>query len=499
MAAISLPPPVGGWDVRSALAEMPATNAWRMDNFFPNASDVVSRRGYRVHATGFASPVDTLVAYQPPSGSQRLFAASGTSIFDATASGAIGAAAATGFTSARWQHTSMVNSAGSFLLLVNGQDTPQLYNGSTWANTTISGTGLTVTALAWCGTHQRRWWFGEAASMSAWYLATDAITGHAKRFDLGSVATLGGYIMAMGTWTRDGGSGPDDLAVFVTSEGEVLIYSGTDPDNASTWALQGVFRIGRPLGRRCLTRAGADLLVMTQDGFISLASILPVDRAQQGARSLSAQINPAVTDAARLYAAQFGWQAFLYPRGAMCIFNVPNFSTFDQFVFNTTTAAPCRFTGIPARCWALLNENPYFGTSGSVCLFDVGDTDAGTPIDAVAGQAFNAFGRKAQLKLFRRVMPSLLSEAPPLAGCDVVIDYDTTKSLPDLQTISSTVARYDSATYDASVWAGPLVYNQWRSVRGRGRVGAIRLRARVSEAQLRWIGNNVLTVEGGTL
>jgi hypothetical protein len=38
--------------------------------------------------------------------------------------------------------------------------------------------------------------------------------------------------MAIASWTRDGGSGMDDVLAIITSNGEVLIYSGTDPEGS---------------------------------------------------------------------------------------------------------------------------------------------------------------------------------------------------------------------------------------------------------------------------
>ena len=58
-----------------------------------------------------------------------------------------------------------------------------------------------------------------------------AVAGAASMFDLGQIFTEGGYLMAMATWTVDAGYGVDDLAVFITSEGEVAVYRG------GTWLL----------------------------------------------------------------------------------------------------------------------------------------------------------------------------------------------------------------------------------------------------------------------
>lgn len=145
---------------------------------------------------------------------------------------------------------------------------------------TATVTGPTAANLVWTNNHQRRLWFGEEQSMSAWYFPVNTIGGAAQEFPMGALAKRGGYIMAMGTWTRDGGAGADDVAVFLTSEGQAIIFAGVDPSSVSTWDLVGVFDIGKPIGRRCMIKAGADLVMITQDGFVAASSILQADRSQ---------------------------------------------------------------------------------------------------------------------------------------------------------------------------------------------------------------------------
>src|SRR3990167_547770 len=348
----TLPPPVEGWDTREALADMPVKRAVILDNWFPGTDKVTLRRGHSSHATGMSGNVESLLPYTPVTGTGELFAANGGSIYDVSAAGAVGAAVATGFSNNRFQHVQIGTAGGNFLLVMNGEDTPQTYDGTTWANATM--TGPTIANLIWCNLHQRRLWFGEKESLTAYYLAVNAITGAASSFSLAGLAGLGGYIMAMGTWSRDGGAGPDDAAVFLTSEGEAIVYQGTDPSSASTWSLVGVFRIGKPIGRRCMIKAGADLIMVTQDGFVAASTILSADRAQAERVAISAQINKAVNDAVRDYGALFGWQPFIYAKGTMLIFNVPVAATeAHQYVFNTITEAPCRFKGADALCWEI--------------------------------------------------------------------------------------------------------------------------------------------------
>jgi hypothetical protein len=496
--AVSLLPPVGGWNTLDALADMPPDHAVILDNWFPNADRVSVRRGFTSWSTGYPAPVESLLPYVPPTGAAKLFAASGTAIYDATASGPVGAAVVTATVNARWQHQQMSTAGGHFLIICNGAATPQVWDGATWANTTI--TGPTVANLVWINQHQRRLWVGEVNSLRGWYLAPNAIGGAATSFDFTGLASLGGSLIGMGTWTRDGGSGPDDLAVFLTSEGEALIYSGTDPSSASTWALVGIFRMGRPLGRRCMVKAGGDLLVMTDGGFVSLSDVLPVDRSQQSAAAFSRQINPTVAQQARTFGANFGWQAFLYPSAQMAIFNVPAAAnTFEQYVFNTITRAPCRFTGMQARCWGLLNDKAYFGGANAVFLSDTSASDAGSEIVATAVQAFNSFGSAAQKKAFKRCQVVVSSEARPSLGVDMVMDYRTEAPPPPATDLAASVSLWDTALWDTALWGGEAIFTPWRGVRGVGRAAAVRVVSASSEARPSWLATNVNFIPGGTL
>lgn len=498
--SVSLPPPVGGWDTREALADMPIENAVILDNWFPGTDKVTLRRGSDDHATGMTGSVESLLEYTPLDGSGELFAAANGSIYDVTSAGAVGTAVATGFSNNRFQQVQIGTAGGQFLLIMNGEDTPKTYDGTDWADATM--TGPTIASLIWCNLHQRRLWFGERDSLTAWYLAVNSITGAASSFSLAGVAKLGGYIMAMGTWTRDAGDGQDDVAVFLTSEGEAIVYSGTDPSSADTWALVGVFRIGKPIGRRCLMKAGADLIMVTQDGFVTAATILSLDRSQTERVALSAQINKAVNDAVRDHGTRFGWQPFLYPRGTMLIFNIPQSSTtFYQFVFNTLTGAPCRFKGLNAVCWGMLNDEPYFGgTDGTVYKFDTGASDNASAIDGDALQAFSYFKSPGSNKAFKLVEPIFESAGNPNAALDLNLDFQIARP-----TAAAQASPVSSATWGVSKWGvgkwgtDGQIYRGWRGVRGIGRAAALRVRVQTTTSRPSWVATNFLYVPGGHL
>jgi hypothetical protein len=498
----ALPPPVGGWDTENALADMPPQNAVVLDNWFPTTDTVILRRGFEAHATGMSGNVDSLLEYTATDGTEEMFAGNGTSIFDVTSAGAVGAAVVGSLTNVRFQQAQIGTAAGSFLIAVNGADTPVLYNGTSWSTASI--TGPTAANLVWINLHQRRLWFGEVNSLKAWYLAVNSNAGAALSFDLSGIAKRGGYIMAMGTWTRDSGDGADDVAVFVTSEGEAVVYQGTDPSSATTWALVGVFRIGVPIGRRCFTKAGSDLILITEDGFVSVSTILQLDRSQAQRGAISAQINKAVNDAVRSGATLYGWEPFIYPRGTMLIFNVPQSTTVShQYVFNTITEKPCRFTGMNARCWGLLNDNPYFGgTDGKVYKADSGASDNGNNIVGDAVQAFNDFRYPGRLKAFKMIEILMIANGVPTYAVGLNLDYKLTKLTTGPISVSSTTAGgvWGAGLWGAAVWGSSnQLFRGWRTVSGIGYSAAIRLRVDTKTARPAWMASNLIYVPGGAL
>ena len=82
--------------------------------------------------------VQSLIEYIPLTGVGQLFAANAGNIYNVTATGAVGAAVSSGHSNDKWQFVNMGTSGGQFVRLFNGQDTPLLYNGSSWATTAIT-------------------------------------------------------------------------------------------------------------------------------------------------------------------------------------------------------------------------------------------------------------------------------------------------------------------------------------------------------------------------
>ena len=491
--------PVGGWDTRSNIADMPSDHAVTLDNVFPDGDKVVCRNGSEQYATGMTDDIDTLLAYTPESGTNKFFAANGASIYNISASGAVGAAAATGFTNSRWQYVNMTTSGGHFLFMCNGADTPNEYDGTTFSSTSISS-GPTNADLVWCNLHQRRLWVGEKNSASAYYGGTDSIGGAFTEFPLGALMSLGGYIAGMGTWTRDSGVGADDVAVFVTSEGEAIVYSGTDPSDAATWSLVGVFKIGKPIGRRFFVKAGGDLILITQDGFVSASTAFMTDRSQAGKTAISSQINEAVNTAVRSSGSNFGWQPIIYPIGKQLLVNIPiDGTTSHQYVFHTLTQAPCRFTGWNANCFELFNDELYFGgKDGVVYKADTGITDDGASIQGVIIPAFSYFGSKDVVKKFDVVEIIFRADGEVSSSIHVYTDFTIPVVSPVITTVGGG-SLWDEAEWDDALWGGEQAVRLRKSVSGIGTTASVGIQIVPNRENVSVVSGRIFFTPGGYL
>lgn len=495
----TLPAPVDGWNARDSLADMGEKDAVLLVNWFPQLTYCQVRYGYTQFATGLPGQTETLMEYSGGSTS-KFFAIAGGSVYDITSGGAVGAAAVSGLTNSRWQYVNVATPGGTFILMVNGVDAPYLYNGTTWTNPSITGSGLTATNLVNINLHKNRVWFVENGTLKAWYLPIQSISGTAQPFDLSAYADRGGYIMAMGTWTIDSGYGSDDYAVFVTSNGQVLVYRGTDPSSASTWALSGIYWMGSPIGRRCMEKYRGDMVVITQDGLVALSSALEASRLNPKA-ALTNKIQGQISSAVSTYSGNFGWQVIPYPKQNMLLLNVPvqvgNLQ--EQYVMNTLSGAWCDFQGWNANCWELFNDDMYFGANGYVGKAWNTNADNGAAITTSGLQAFNDFGTPRE-KQFTMMRPMLYTNGTPSIQGSINVNFDQSAPGSNLQTLSVPAAIWDSGTWDSALWADTLILSRvWQGATGIGTHGAPRIASSSNGQVLQWVATDIVGRPGGIL
>ena len=369
--------------------------------------------------------------------------------------------------------------------------------------TVIGITGVNSNTFINVNLFKNRLYFTQKDTLNCWYLDVDAISGPASPLYFGGIARNSGYLQAMGTWTLDAGQGADDYAVFVTSMGEVIVYNGTDPDNADTWALKGVWQLGQTFSRRCFFKWSGDLLLLTQDGLVPLASALQSSRLDPRV-NLTDKIYFAVSQAATLYYAEFGWQINYFASENMLILNIPIPNGIEQYVMHTITKSWARFVNIQGYCWEVSGDaDMHFGSDGFVGIFYDTLADDESNITATAQQAYSYFDSPGQLKRFTMVRPILQSTGGvPNVLCGISVDFDTQSQLGAVSFNPNTLTEgiWDSSKWDSAIWSGGLITTKvWQGVTGIGYTGSVNLNAASRGIELHWASTDYVMEAGGVV
>lgn len=499
MPAVSVPSPVGGWNARDSLDAMAPSDAVLLVNWIPRASWVESRKGCQEHVTGLGGTVETLIPYRGTA-AEHLLAAANLNIWNVTTTGAPASIKSTGITSNTWQYTHHTNR----VIMTNGADIPQVYNGTTIIDAVI--TGVTMTTLWGCNNFKGRVFYWKQNDQSFWYAAAGAYQGALVEFNLSSVVGQGGVLVQMLTWTLDAGDGVDDLAAFVFSTGEVLLYQGDDPGSATAWALVGKFSIGEPISIRSHARVSGTEIIATKDGYLDLSQAMKDGRYSENS-AYSEKIAKAAKDAAAQYSGISGWTCILYPAGNLFLVNIPISATQSiQHVRETAGGGWSKFTGWDARCFAVHNDLLYFGRSdGKVFLADAALTDNLLPIALQAVPAFNPLGSKAQRKQLTACSIISTYTQPGLLALDGLADFTSvTRS-----TVNTDTAGAAGGTPWGSVWGSPwgtstsaaleVQPRAWRNISAVGYTLTCSLRLNSKAQIITWFSTGFLFKDAGAV
>lgn len=501
----SYPAPVGGLNDRDSLATMPAQDAVVLENWWPYPSQVMVRKGSVEWVGGFTAPVETLVEYDPPSGGTKLFAASGTQIYDVTNQG-VATPVVTGQTSARWQEVNLSTPGGSFLYMFNGQDDPQLYDGTTW--TAINGTstpaitGVTTSLLIQGCLWKNRVFAVERNSLKAWYLPVSSIAGAANFVDIGSLCTKGGYLVGVYNWTIDGGAGVDDQLAFVTSNGEIVVYTGKDPANAATFSVVGVYYIGRPIGRRPAVKYRGDLLITCEEGVFPLSQALQSSSVDRRV-SITDKIQNSISLAVQLYRNNFGWELEVFQDQNMLILNIPAGNGMNfQYAQNTITGAWTKFLGWTANVWRNANAGLFFGDATSIRQAWVGESDGLEQIVADGLSSFQYFKALTYGKLFTMVKPYITTSGSPSILYGLNINQVLSEPTGTLSYTAPSGMIWGQMVWGqpSMNWGGGLIpLTNWHTVGAFATSAGIRLKVQGNGAEVNWSSTDYVYKRGGVL
>jgi hypothetical protein len=449
----TFPAPIRGWVLNENLAMAQPGAARVLDNWVCTTTGARARGGRSRYAT-LGDPVKALFAYR--SGTEINFAATATEIFDVSSIAdpdTPPTADVTGLTSGDWSTVQFGTAGGDFLYAVNGADDAQLFDGASWVAvdgaSTPAITGVTTSDLSHVWTYANRVWFVIKGTLTAAYLPVDQIGGAASTFPLAGVFAKGGTLLFGAKWSLDAGDGLDDKCVFVSTEGEVAIYEGTNPASAADWRLAGRYDLPRPLGKQAIVNAGGDLLIATEAGLIPISAAINTDLGAIETKAVSAPITPYWLDLVRLYPT--GWTARKFSRAGYMVIAPPQGDL--CLVVNLVTGAWSRFTGWDVACMEDFAGSGFFGgADGFVYQMEVGGSDdGGLYVASYIGQ-HDAMGSYGAEKTVRQMRTVFRSRAPFRAQITASADFSNDLPAPPSAIISTGVDVWGIGLWDVALW-----------------------------------------------
>jgi hypothetical protein len=447
----TFPAPIRGWIINENLVAPSPGGASILDNFLCTTTGVRPRAGSLKRAT-LGAPVKSMFSYK--SGvMDRFFAATDANIFDITTVAdpeTAPAAAVSGQTDGEYSTQQFGTAGGDYFYAVNGANDAQLYDGTTWqavngASTPIDITGVDTSNLSHVWRFANRLFFVEENTMVAHYLGVDSIGGTASQFSLAGVFSKGGSLLFGDTWSLDAGDGLDDKCVFVSTEGEVAIYEGTNPGNSADWRLEGVYEITKPLGKNATMQAGGDLLIATDVGMVPLSQAISKDKAALALNSVSAEITTYWQRKAA--ALQRPWQIIKWAEKNLMLVSQPGQNEFSCLAVNLQTKAWSRITNWNTNCLGYFDGDAFFGTvDGTVHQMERTGSDDGMPYTCAYLGLYEQLGSGVQ-KTVHQARATFQSRTPITPQVTVRTDYDETLSVPP-----NSVADFQTDAWGTAIW-----------------------------------------------
>jgi len=529
---VSLVAPTGGINDIDPFSNMEAKFCIDLVNIFPGNNELLTRRGFREHATNLGGPVKTLMPYTGMDGTRKLFAVTAAGIYDITLStnapALVYALPGSGYVS----YVQFSNSGASFLIGCNGTQSPFYFDGTNWAAFStaspplpfpepppIYGVGEVwggptagINTFKYVTSHLNRLWFVPDNSMDLYYLDTDSLGGELTLFPVGGVFHRGGEIFDMASWTYNSGNTIDDKLIVRTSSGEIAIYSGLDPTSIDTWHLEGYYFVASPVGvSDTYAQFGGDIIMITAAGIVPLSNVVSgIAEASLYEASLSKNISRTLNRLVHSHYFKNNWSIYNAPSLQAIVVVVPPAGDGRgvQFIMNVLTGAWTKYD-LPANCGLTFNRQFYFGSNnGTVSIFNDADLDyvkldgtGGSPINSLLWSAYNYFDDPTTLKHFKLIRPIMQSDNKIASIFTLVVDYDVEQQPGNPFSFESLFQTFlwDEALWDEALWTTVnYTYRPWMSAPGLGYCAGIQAKF-LSRDVVRLVAMEFVYESGGAI
>jgi hypothetical protein len=443
----TLPAPTRGLILNENASFMQPGGALVLDNWMPTMKGIKLRGGCTrwcdLHALDVpvppvpsASRLPVISMFQYISGNnQRIFAGQTTKLFDVTAGSPT--LVKSGQNSGNYVASQLANASGDHMLVCNDAGDYVLhFDGAAWTTyntgqiTAPAGTSVVAGHnLTYVWKYRGRFYFIEGGTMNAWYLPTNAVQGALALIPLAGAATKGGKLLCGFSWSIDAGDGIDDKCVFMTDQGELLIFTGSDPSNAANWSQEGRYATSVPLGMNAHQAIGGDVLIATVDGIIPISASISKDVSQLDLASITRAIKTMWRDEVTAKRA-LPWTMCKWDEYGGMFVTWPGGIAGNRYcgAVNIATGAWARYVGWDAMCFVRMRGDMFFGNQdGIVMQADRTGYDDGQPYTAVMVGGWEMFSSQATTMVWRQARASFTAGnadpfQPQLSACtDYVI------------------------------------------------------------------------------
>ncbi|MRG66100.1 hypothetical protein GH789_12515 [Rhizobium pusense] len=480
-------PPVRGWITNEALANSKPGGARLLENWFPTKTSARLRGGSRKYATISTGPVLRMWTYK--SGNvEQFFASDVANIFDITTvadASVIPTPKVTGRTAGYYSTAQFGTAGGDYLYAVNGADDALLYDGTTFTPITAASTpaitGVATTKFSFVWSFASRLFFIEKNTMNVWYLPVDSIGGLAKVFSLAGVFQEGGSLLMGGKWSMDSGDGLDDKWVVISTQGEVAVFQGTNPESATDWQKVGIYKVTPPMGMNCQMQAGGDLLLGVEDGIVPISQAVNKDEAALSLASVTAAIEPEWKKEV-IARRTMPWEIMKWPTNNMMVVSLPVVDEGVQpycFVANLETGAWTKFTGWETRSLCRYGIFGFFGTNdGTIHQMDVGGSDDGLPYVCSYVGMPDHLRSPGVFKIIHSARATFLSNVPFVPKISASVNYEIDLPTPPTSVADFNADEWDSGLWDVAKWDSAsvaMVSTKWVSIGASGFVASAQI------------------------
>ena len=140
---------------------------------------------------------------------------------------------------------------------------------------------------------------------------------------------------------------------------------------------------------------------------------------------------------------------------------------------NTLSGAWCKYTGLNANCWAVYDNDLFFGgTDGVVYQAEHGGTDNGAVIPLRMLPAWSHLGHRGRQKFVTMVKPVFTTDVGVIPDVSIAVDYEEPTSGGVSQDIEAAWLIWDVTEWDdsTSLWYGLGTSSNYR---GGGNMGTV--------------------------